>query len=112
MPQCVHVGLALDEHHIPCGLGIAEPVQAVEAGLAAGFPAEAVAVQGNTEAHGQFFATRPEVRNAHRRPAGQDHVGQPALSHEINRQGRNRRVLFERQAERLRGCMVVNHGCP
>ena len=74
VPQYVHVGLALDEHHVADGAGVTDTVQAVEARLAAGFPAEAVAVQGNTEAHGKFFATRPEVRNAHRRSAGQDHV--------------------------------------
>ena len=56
---------------------------------------------------GQILATDPDVRNAHRRPAGKNYVGQPTILQEDGRQGFRRCVLFQRQSERLRGCAVV-----
>jgi hypothetical protein len=56
---------------MPCGTGIADAVQAVEARLATGFPAEAVAVKSYTKADGQFLAARSEVRYAHCGPASE-----------------------------------------
>jgi hypothetical protein len=52
VPQGMDVGLALNQHHMSRSSGIPNAVQTIQARLAAGLPAEAVAGQGDTEADG------------------------------------------------------------